>query len=351
MHSLSPPIHPAKPSSAAASRILALSLLAIVCFACAAVAQNNAAPDTAAPPTTPVRIALQWLPQSQFAGFYMARDHGFYRDAGLDVALIHTGPGPSSLDYLARGDADFATMFLSDAIVAAEQAELVNIAQLAQRSSLMLVGLKELGIHQPADLDGKPISYWQSAFSAAFETFFRQQHVRPVAIPQHYSINLFLRRGVAACAAMQYNEYHRIYQAGIDYDDLTVFRMSDYGLDFPEDGLYARADLARQQPDLCRALRQATLAGWEYARAHPDEVVDTVLRESQQADVPANRPHTRWMLTHLLDSIFPAADPVPPAGILQPNDYQATARALKKAGLISRIPPYAQFAPLEGDTP
>ena len=342
---MNPPSFQTKPTPPC--RILCL-LLAIVCFAIAAVAQNDTLPTL---PPTPVRIALQWLPQSQFAGFYMARDHGFYRDAGLDVTLIHTGPGPSSLDFIDRGDADFATMFLSDAIVAAEQAELVNIAQLAQRSSLMLVGLKELGIHQPADLDGQPISYWQSAFSAAFEAFFRQQRVRPIAIPQHYSINLFLRRGVAACAAMQYNEYHRIYQAGIDYDDLTVFRMSDYGLDFPEDGLYARAALARQQPDLCRALRQATLAGWEYARAHPDEVVDTVLRESQQADVPANRPHTRWMLTHLLDSIFSPDDPAPPAGILNPKDYQATARALKKAGLISRIPPYVQFAPLEGAAP
>ncbi|NLB65853.1 MAG: ABC transporter substrate-binding protein [Lentisphaerae bacterium] len=352
---MKPPSFQSKP--APPGRILFLLLAIVVFFAFSASAQNDSSP---AAPLIPVRIALQWLPQSQFAGFYMARDHGFYRDAGLDVTLIHTGPGPSSLDFLARGDADFATMFLSDAIVAAEQTELVNIAQLAQRSSLMLVGLKELGIHQPADLDGKPISYWQSAFSAAFEAFFRQQHVRPVAIPQHYSINLFLCRGVAACAAMHYNEYHRIYQAGIDYDDLTVFRMSDYGLDFPEDGLYARAALARQQPDLCRALRQATLAGWAYARAHPDEVVDTVLRESQQADVPANRPHTRWMLTHLLDSIFPTdadpaaadpADPAPPAGILQPRDYQATARALKNADLISRIPPYAQFAPLEGYTP
>ena len=342
---MNPPSIKTKPAPPACRLGLLFAFAFLSAFS--ASSQND---SPAAAPLTSVRIALQWLPQSQFAGFYMARDHGFYRDAGLDVTLIHTGPGPSSLDFLSRGDADFATTFLSDAIVAAEQFELVNVAQLSQRSSLMLVGLKEMGIHQPADLDGKPVSYWQTAFSASFEAFFRQQHVRPVAVPQHYSINLFLRRGVAACAAMQYNEYHRIYQAGIDYDEVTVFRMGDYGLGFPEDGIYSTAGFARQHPEVCRALRRATLAGWEYARAHPDEVVDTVLRESKQADVPANRPHTRWMLTHLLASIFPPDDPAP-TGALKPHDYQAAARPLKKAGLISRIQPFARFAPLEGDSP
>ena len=216
------------------------------------------------PPLARLRIALQWLPQSQFAGFYMARDQGLYRSAGLDVDLVHTGPGPSPLDFMARGAADFATLFLADALVAADKHGLVNVVQLSQRSALMLVGFKEMGILKPADLHGKPVSYWQSAFSAAFEAFFRQQGIQPIVVPQHYSVNLFLRRGVAACAVMEYNEYHRIYQAGVDFEELTLFRMRDFGLGFPEDGLYTTAALVQQQPAICRALRQATMAGWAW---------------------------------------------------------------------------------------
>jgi len=303
-----------------------------------------------APPLFKLRIALQWLPQSQFAGFYMARDQGLYLEAGLDVSLIHTGPGPSPLDFIERDDSDFATLFLADAIVASEKYGLINIAQLAQRSTLMLVGFKDMGILKPADLDGKAVSYWQSAFSAAFEAFFRQQGLHPIAVPQHYSVNLFLRRGVAACAVMEYNEYHRIFQAGVDFDELTIFRMADFGLGFPEDGLYTTATFAQQHPDICRTLRQATMAGWEYARTHPEKAVDTVLRESRQAEVPANRPHARWMLDHLLLSIFPADETGQP-GTLKKTEYTATANSLVNSGLLLRIPPYTQFAPLEEETP
>lgn len=322
-------------------------LLALLLSTNGVSAEDISSPSTNnVPPLLKLRIALQWLPQSQFAGFYMARDQGFYQEAGLDVSLIHTGPGPSPLDFIERRDADFATLFLADAIVSAEKYGLVNVAQLAQRSTLMLVGFKDMGILKPADLDGKAVSYWQSAFSAAFEAFFRQQGIHPIVVPQHYSVNLFLRRGVAACAVMEYNEYHRIYQAGVDFDELTAFRMSDFGLGFPEDGLYATAALVQQHPEACRALRLATIAGWEYARTHPEEVVDTVLNESRQAEVPANRPHTRWMLDHLLLSIF-SEDGNRQPGSLNRDDYTATANSLIKAGLLVRMPPYAQFAPLE----
>ena len=299
----------------------------------------------------PLRLALQWLPQSQFAGFYMAAEKGYYREAGLDVSLIHTGPGPSSLDFLAQDKADFSTLFLADALFASgKPVALVNVAQLSQRSNLLLVAWKDMGIEKPADLDGRPVSYWQSAFSMAFDVFFKQENIRPVAKPQHYSVNLFLQRGVTACAAMTYNEYHRIYQAGVDYDRLTIFRMSDFGLGFPEDGLYTCAETARQKPEVCRALREATLAGWEYARLHPDEAVDVVVRESHGAGVPINRPHARWMLKHVLDSVCPQENGVR-RGHLGRTAYQETVRAMLSAGKIERAPAFEAFAPFEGEKP
>lgn len=293
----------------------------------------------------PVRIALQWLPQSQFAGYYMASEQGFYRAAGLDVKLLHAGPGPSSLDFLEKEKADFCTMFLGDAIVyAREPVALAQVAQFAQRSSLMLVGWKDMGIETPADLDGKRISYWPGTFSIAFTAFFRQHGIQPQVLPQHHSVNLFLHRGVAACAAMVYNEYHRIYQAGHDYEQLTLFLMRDYGLGFPEDGMYTRAETAVRHPEVCRALRQATLKGWEYARLHPQEAIDAVLRASRVEGVPVNRPHSRWMLEHVLASVFPPEEDVVP-GRLELHQYQETVQALVEAGVIDDAPPFGVFCP------
>ncbi len=302
-------------------------------------------------PLFPVRVALQWLPQSQFAGFYMARDRGLYRQAGLDVTLLHTGPGPSSLDFLTEDRADFATLFLADAIVhAREPKPLANVAQLVRRSNLMLVGWKDRGIERPADLHGRRVSYWPGAFSVTFTAFFHKYGIQPEVRPQHYTVNLFLHRGVDACAAMLYNEYHRIYQAGIDYERLTVFLMRDHGLGFPEDGLYTTAETAARHPEVCRSLRRATLAGWEHARRHPEDALDAVLRESRRGSVPANRPHSRWMLEHMLDSIFPPDDDGAP-GRLDRRTYQEAVEAITAAGLVDDAPTFEQFAPIEREAP
>jgi len=294
---------------------------------------------------------LQWLPQSQFAGFYLARDLGYYSEAGLEVTLLHTGPGPTSLDFLKEGKADFVSMFLADAIIHAEEAPgLVHLAQIGRRSNLLLVAWKDMGISSPADLSGRRVSYWPGVFSATFTAFFKQNGIQPEAIPQHHSINLFLHRGVAACAAMSYNEYYRFYEAGVDFDRLTVFKMQDYDLGFPEDGLYTTAENARNRAGPCRALRTATLKGWEYARQNPEKALEVVLRESRQAGVPACRPHSRWMLQQILDSIYlPGQESAP--GHLEPEIYTLAVKKLKTAGLIKSAPAFETFAPFERGTP
>lgn len=303
---------------------------------------------------TPLRLALQWRPQSQFAGFYIARERGIYRAHDLDVELVHADEERSSLAMLRDGEVELATAFLTDAIIAsvaphgAASPGILQIAQLVQDSNLMLVAWRDMGITTPRHLDGMRVSHWQGSFSAAFDAFFAKHGVQPVRIPQAESVNLFLKRGVAATAAMRYNEYHRIWQAGVDDERLTTFMMSDHGLNFPEDGIYARADWVRRHPGVARAVREATLAGWDYARAHPEEALDLVLAEARRAGVAANRPHARWMLEHLLGTITREEGSGRAPGVLDAEAYERTAGALRDAGLILEAPAQHDFAPFDG---
>jgi NitT/TauT family transport system substrate-binding protein len=316
--------------------------------------------DTAPKFLTTLRVALQWKPQSQFAGFYMADAKDLYRAAGLDVRLYHADALRNSLDMLRDGEAELATSFLADALIASAkspssprgapgrvQPSLVQVAQMVRRSNLMLVAWKELGIDGAADLDGRRVSYWQGSFSSSYEAFFRAKGIRPEQIPQYYSVNLFLRRGVAACAAMEYNEYDRIRQAGIDEDRLTVFLMRDFGLGFPEDGIYASPEWIARNRDTALAFRKATIAGWEYARSHVEETIDIVLAEARKAGVPANRPHERWMLGHILSSIFIQGESADKVGVLDAAEFDKTVGALRSAGLLSGVPSFAAFAPMQ----
>lgn len=303
--------------------------------------------EQSSPGLIPVTLALQWKPQSQFAGYYLARDQGYYREAGVEVHFLHASTDRGSLRLLTEGEAELATAALSDALLLAPR--LVQIAQLVRRDSNLIIGWRDMGIHEVEDLDGKPVSYWQGVAST-FDAFFTLHRIRPITIPQYYSINLFLERGVAACAAKEYNDLHRLWQAGIDLDQVSVFKIRDYGLGFPEDGLYAEAGWADRHPELLGPLRQATLKGWRYAQSHPEEAIAAVMAETRLARIPTNLPHEQWMLRHLLEAIFiPEEDPGL-VGSLRLTEFQRAATTLKAAGLLAELPDFARFAPLEGGT-
>ena len=191
----------------------------------------------------------QWLPQAQFAGYYMARDKGLYAARGLDVAILRNGQDQSPAAALEQKKADFATMFLATALErrGKDGVPLVNIGQIVQRSSLLLVTRKSSGLDSPADFNGRKVSVWPE-FKAQTEALFRKFNVKPRLLPQGATLNLFLRGGADAASAMWYNEYHTLLNSGVDEKELTIFRYDAFDLNFPEDGIYCRE--AHDQTDV-----------------------------------------------------------------------------------------------------
>ena len=290
-----------------------------------------------------VTLLLQWEPQAQFAGYYMALEKGFYSDHGLDVEIIPGGPAIDPVEYLKNGKVDFATTFLSGALTAAgEGVALVNVAQVVNRSNLMIVARRSVAKVRD-DLDGKRVSLWGTSYRAAYLGYFDAAGIEPRILPQYYSVNLFLQRGVAACAAMEYNEYHTIMQAGVDPDELTTFYMRDAGFGFPEDGIYTRAMTARQRPGVCRELAAASLEGWEYCRQHPDEALGSVMAHAAAAHAATNRVHQSWMLDHVLAAIFPGENDGWQPGVLSRADYERTRTIMLAQGLTAGAPSYEYF--------
>ena len=101
----------------------------------------------AATAATPLKLMLLWTPQAQFAGYYLARDKGFYAQAGLDVSILHGGPQAQPEQALKSGKADVALLWLSAALrTQTPHQPLVNIGQIVHRSGLALVARKSAGI-------------------------------------------------------------------------------------------------------------------------------------------------------------------------------------------------------------
>jgi NitT/TauT family transport system substrate-binding protein len=295
--------------------------------------------------TGSIILQVQWYPQAQFAGYLAAVEKGFYKEAGLDEVKIEwfiTGAPP--LQRLSEGQIDFCTAWLSQGIAAyAEGEDIVNIAQLMQKSSLMLVARKESGIRRPEDMTGKRVGVWAD-FWVQFDAFFRKFDVRPDLIKQSYSIAPFLRGAVDVVSAMYYNEYHRLLEAGLREDELIAFRFSDYGMNFPEDGIYCRAETRRDQPELCTAFVSASIRGWAWALSNEKEALDVVMKYCDRAHMPTNRNHQRWMLRAMGESIRYRVGTDPENwGALDTDAYENVSKILIQHKVINSAPSYEEL--------
>jgi len=290
----------------------------------------------------PVTFLPQWTPQAQFAGYYVAIQKGFYQKRGIDLHLLAGGPDSPPADLLRCRKTDFTTMFLSDAIkLRSKGVDLVNVAQIGQKSGFILVARKSSGILSPKDLNGKRVSLW-SDFQIQPLAFFRKYQVHVTIVPQTYTINLFLQGGVDAACAMWYNEYHTLLNSGVNADELTTFFFDKYGLNFPEDGMYCLGDTLKTDDHICRNVVNASIEGWRYAFDHPNEAIDIVMTYAQETHVGTNRVHQRWMLDRIRDISLPDGSSTP-MGNLSPDDYQTVARELKSGGMIDDIPNFNEF--------
>jgi NitT/TauT family transport system substrate-binding protein len=289
-----------------------------------------------------VTFLPQWTPQAQFAGYYVAIQKGFYQKRGIDLRLLAGGPDNPPADMLVRRKTDITTMFLSDAIkLRSKGVDIVNVAQIGQKSGFILVARKSSGILSPKDLNGKRVSLW-SDFQIQPLAFLRKYQVQVTIVPQTYTINLFLKGGVDAACAMWYNEYHTLLNSGVNADELTTFFFDQHGLNFPEDGLYCLRETLTRKDLICRDVVGASIEGWRYAFDHPDEAIDIVMTYARETNVGTNRVHQRWMLNRIRD-ISVISDRNTPMGTLSPDDFQTVASELKSGGMIDEIPKFNEF--------
>lgn len=327
---------------------LALAGAWCVCDGLRASEPKSATSPTPAANADPDQVVLQilWRPQAQFAGYMTAQDKGFFRQSGLKaVKLAWSTAGDRPFDRLADGKADFCTGWLSEAIVERSRGKpLVHLAQVFQRSSLTLVAWSKSGIVTPADMTGKRVGLWGGNFDVQAQAFFRKYDIHPTIIPQSTSMVPFLRSAVDVASAMHYNEYHTLLESGVRPEELRVFALADYGVAFPEDGIYCTERTRRQRPDVCAAMVTACRQGWQYALDHEDETLETIMQYCREAGVRTNRNHQRWMLRSVATAIRGRPDaPTAPWGSLSAKAFQSVADALVDQRLIGRPPAYEQF--------
>ena len=285
----------------------------------------------------------QWLPQAQFAGYYMALQKGFYSELGLQVKIIHPNASRIATESLKNKEVDVISLFLVSALTAQDKGvPLINIGQLSQNSALMIVAKKNKNFKSIKDLQNKRIGIWKSGFDEIPKALIAANRINVTWVPILSSINMFIEDGIDAMTVMSYNEYDQIINAGFNPEDLTIFKFSDLGFNIVEDGLYCLDSTRQMRPQDLEMFIQATLKGWAYAEQHREETIQVVLDWMKKEHVATNYAHQKWMLDQMCLLMKSPAKNIK-HGQLSEADFNKAQTILFQSAVIKAKIPFVLF--------
>jgi len=307
--------------------LAAVSLAAVAAIALAACAAPAAETDTSGDfePITSVKLQLQWLPQSQFAGYYVALDQGYFEEEGFDtVEIIPSGGDIVPQDALVAGDVDFAIAWVPKVLgtLEATGAELTNVAQVYQKSGTLQVAFAGNGVASVADFEGKRIGSW--GFGNEWEIFAAMAadglDASSVSITtQDFSMNALLDGDVDSAQAMTYNEWAQVLEVinpatGELYqpEDFDVVAYEDTDGAMLQDAIWA--DTARLEDpayaDATVRFLKAITKGWLFARDNPEEAASIVFDAATNAELafPVGPVHQLWQMNEVNKLIWGSGD-------------------------------------------
>ncbi len=291
--------------------------LALISAACGSDEPAGTEPATACEALEPVSLQLQWFTQAQFAGYFAAQDQGFYEAQCLDVTIVEGGVEIVPQTQLANGDVDFALAWVPKALASREAgADIVNVAQIYQRSGTLQVSFADSGITSPADFAGKTIGNW--GFGNEYEVFaaIGQAGLDPATdvtlVGQNFDMVALLEGEIDAAEAMTYNEYAQVLEAenpatGELYtpEDFNVISYEAEGVGMLQDAIWASGERLASEPaykDQAIRFVAASMQGWAYCRDNIESCRDIVVASGSTLGAS----HQLWQMNEVNKLIWPA---------------------------------------------
>ena len=240
----------------------------------------------------------QWMAQAQFAGYYVAKAKGFYREAGVNVKIKHPSPTQPAMAMLKNNASQAITLQLCQAIEMADGGlPIVNILQTSMNNGMMIVSARG---RDPLKHKGAKVGIWSVGFGQLAICMSIKDNLEYEWIRFAQNINLFLSGALDAMLAMSYNEYNQLLQAGLEIGADCVYRFCDHGYNVQEDGVYMTRKYYLKHQEQARRFAEASRRGWEWAAEHPEETLDIVMEYVGRDNIATNRVMQRLMLMEVL---------------------------------------------------
>lgn len=304
-------------------------------FTKAALAAVLLCAGVAAQAADKVTVQMKWVPQAQFAGYYVAQAKGYYKAEGLDVTIKPGGPDVSPVQVLAGNQADVIVNWMPDALAAREAGvPLVNIAQVFDKSGLMLTCKKSSGVASPKDFKGKTLGVWFGGNEYPFLNWMAKLGLKPdtdvKVLKQGFNVDPLLQNQAACISTMIYNEYWQVVDAGVKESELVTFFYEKEGVASLEDGLYVLDSKLKDKAFVARMAKflKATFKGWNDAVKNPEEAAKIVVAADPSGSA------TLAVQKRQMDNVAKLIGNAngPKMGYLEPAAYERTVKVLLTGG-------------------
>lgn len=284
-----------------------------------------------------VVLQLKWVAQAQFAGYFVAKDKGFYEAEGLDVEIKPGGPDIAPEQVIAGGGADVIVDWAGGALAAREKGVgLVNIAQPFAKAGMQLVCPKDGPVKTEADFKGKTLGVWFFGNEYPFYAWMNKLGLKTDGgadgvnvLKQSFDVQPLIQKQADCISVMTYNEYWQLIDAGYKPEDLIVFNYAAMGNDLMEDGLYAMEDKLKDPAFKEKMVKfvRASMKGWQYAKDNPDEAAGITMDNGAQ-----DENHQKRMMGEVAKLLGDAS------GKLDMALYERTEKALLDQKIIAKKP-------------
>lgn len=220
-----------------------------------------------------VVLQLKWLHQFQFAGYYAAKEKGYYLDAGFDVEILQRDPKVRPIDAVLNGKADFGVSDSSLILHRMKKKPVVVLGVIFQHSPLVLVTRPEDKLLGPYELKGKRVMFQKGLDDAVLTAMFHQLGIKDddiIHVPHTFDDNALLKKEVDATSAYLTDQPFYYASKGTN---VHIINPLNYGVDFYGDMLFTNEKIVRQNPDRAHRFLEASIRGWQYALANKEEVI------------------------------------------------------------------------------
>lgn len=226
-----------------------------------------------------VSLQLKWLHQFQFAGYYMAKEKGFYDEVGLDVEIKQRDLTKNNIEQVINKESQYG---IADSILLlykAKKEPIVIVSPIFQHSAGVILTLKDSNIKGPYDLDNKKLTFYKKDTDGfAILALLKSANVDPLINRKKERLSYLdlVNRKVDAYSAYITNEAFYLKQLGVDFN---IINPSNYGFDFYGDMIFTNKEEAQNNPTRVENFKKASLKGWEYALNNKEETIQLIKKK------------------------------------------------------------------------